>query len=74
MTAVRPDGTWNCADAWAAILQVSAIQAAQSGVAATESFRNDVISRKDAGDLIHAVESHRLRLIESDNPDSGGDR
>ena len=63
MTEARPDGSWNCADAWAAILQVSAIQAANHNAAATESFRNEVASRADAQSLIRAVETQRPRLL-----------
>ena len=74
-TVANPAGSWNCADAWAAILQVSAIQAANHNAAATESFRNEVIARKDAGDLIQAVEAHRRVLLDApDNPNSIDDR
>ena len=64
MTVAQPDGSWNCADAWAAILQVSAIAAAQSGAAATENFRNEMVNRADATALIRDVEAHRrLTLV-----------
>ena len=72
--AANPAGSWNCADAWAAILQVSAIQAANANAAATESFRNEVIARKDAGDLIQAVEAHRRVLLYGPATTSGDDR
>ena len=65
MTTARPDGSWNCAKAWVAILQVSAIAAAQSGAAATESFRNEMVQRADANRPGQAIAAARRIMIEN---------
>ena len=73
-TVANPAGSWNCSDAWAAILKVSALIAADQLIVSIQSFRNEVIARKDAGDLIQAVEAHRRVLLDGPATTSGDDR
>jgi len=56
---------WNCAIAWAPMLLINSADQARKGVAATESFRNEMVKQNDLTRiLMTAKQNHGHRIEE----------